>query len=318
MRNGGGVAASTAAALLALVPLASAADGTPVVAMLPRLRLLSFADALTDHQTTVINERTRHRDGLNGGEIAGIVIGSVAALLLLLGVIALAVVLSRPAKAKKGTVPATCEGTKTWGPHSGGWTSMWSFAAPSAPPPPPPLPMHCPPGGGGNPCPPGFVPAPCPPPRVAKPGSSIWRVPFRPPFGSGRTGGGGGGCGGRSCGLAPCVCCVVCFTSPCRCMMGGMRCGTCRQGRGKCRCGGRGGGGSAPRSPARLAGWPPAPVPTAGGEVWWAGGGGPLARGWSRAPPLTMRRAPLRLLFALVVSVFVFASSPMPPRCMYR
>lgn len=81
---------------------------------------------------------------------------------------------------------------------------------------------------------------------------------------------------------------------------------------------GSGGGGSAPRSPARLAGWPPAPVPTAGGEVWWAGGGGPLARGWSRAPPLTMRRAPLRLLFALVVSVFVFASSPMPPRCMYR
>lgn len=246
MRNASGVAALRAAAFLALVPLVTAADATPVGAMASRLRLLPFSDALADRQTTVVNPRITDRDGLNGGEIAGIVIGSVAALLLLLGIIYLAFALSRPPKAKKGAkAPDTCEGgTKTWGPHGGGWTSMWSFAAPSAPPPPPPLPMHCPPHGGGghgvNPCPPGFVPAPCPPPRVAKPGSSIWRVPFRPPFG-GR--GGGGGCGGRSCGLAPCVCCVVCCASPCRCMMGGMRCGTCRQGRGSCRCGGRGRGG---------------------------------------------------------------------------
>ncbi|GAB0495131.1 hypothetical protein MMPV_006429 [Pyropia vietnamensis] len=88
------------------------------------LRLPS--SAFTDRQTTIINPRISDRDGLNGGEIAGIVIGSVAALLLLLGIIFLAFKLSKPAKAKKGVCPEPCEdGTKTWGPQGGGWTSMW-------------------------------------------------------------------------------------------------------------------------------------------------------------------------------------------------
>lgn len=245
MRNAGSPAPSGAAALLTLTLAAASADAMPVVAaVIPRMRLLLPSNALSDHQTTVINPRISDRDGLNGGEIAGIVIGSVAALLLLIGIIFLAFKLSKPAKAKKVECLDPCEGgTKTWGPLGGGWTSMWSFALPSAPPPPPRVPGHCPPHGGGgghghNPCPPGFVPVPCPPPRVAKPGSSIWRVPFRPPF----VRGSGGDCC-DSCGLAQCVCCVVCRVTPCRCMMGGMRCGTCRQGRDRCRCGSRGGRG---------------------------------------------------------------------------